>query len=49
MSNQNPLITRNFLTEMQQNMTTEAYKREYEAEFTEAGTSYFPQQLTDKP
>lgn len=44
-SNQNPLITSAFLTEMQQNMTKEAYKREYEAEFTEAATSYFPQDL----
>ena len=43
-SNQ-PLITKDFLTEMQQNITAEAYKREYEAEFTEAETSYFPQQL----
>ena len=33
------------LTEMQQNMTTEAYKREYQAEFTEAATSYYPQEL----
>jgi len=30
---------------MQQNMTAEAYKREYLAEFTEAATSYFPQEL----
>jgi len=44
-SNENPLIPNAFLTEMQQNMTTEAYKREYQAEFTEAATSYFPQEL----
>jgi len=30
---------------MQQNMTKEAFAREYEAQFTEAQTSYFPQQL----
>ncbi len=47
-SNENPLIPNAFLTEMQQNMTTEAYKREYEAEFTEAQTSYFPQELIRK-
>ena len=44
-STENPLIPQAFLTEMQQNMTTEAYKREYLAEFTEAATSYFPQEL----
>src|SRR3989337_2459091 len=44
-SSENPLIPQTFLTEMQQNMTTEAYKREYLAEFTEAATSYFPQEL----
>ena len=33
---------------MQQNMTAEAYKREYLAEFTEAATSYFPQELIRK-
>ena len=44
-SSENPLIPQAFLTEMQQNMTQEAYKREYQAEFTEAATSYFPQEL----
>jgi phage terminase large subunit-like protein len=44
-SAENPLIPSAFLQEMQQNMTTEAYKREYLAEFTEAATSYFPQEL----
>jgi hypothetical protein len=44
-STQNPLIPKAFLQEMQQNMTTEAYKREYLAEFTEAASSYFPQEL----
>jgi phage terminase large subunit-like protein len=44
-STQNPLIPKSFLQEMQQNMTTEAYKREYLAEFTEAASSYFPQEL----
>lgn len=44
-SHENPLIPQAFLTEMQQNMTTEAYKREYQAEFTEAATSYYPQEL----
>jgi phage FluMu gp28-like protein len=42
---ENPLIPQAFLEEMQQNMTAEAYKREYLAEFTEAATSYFPQEL----
>ena len=44
-STENPLIPQAFLAEMQQNMTTEAYKREYLAEFTEAAASYFPQEL----
>jgi phage terminase large subunit-like protein len=44
-SEENPLIPQAFLAEMQQNMTAEAYKREYLAEFTEAATSYFPQEL----
>ena len=44
-STENPLIPQAFLQEMQQNMTTEAYKREYLAEFTEAAASYFPQEL----
>src|SRR4030066_1339504 len=44
-SAENPLIPQAFLQEMEQNMTAEAYKREYLAEFTEAATSYFPQEL----
>ncbi len=47
-SAENPLIPQAFLEEMQQNMTAEAYKREYLAEFTEAATSYFPQELIRK-
>jgi len=47
-SQQNPLITNEFLQEMQQNMTTEAYKREYEAQFTETQSTYFPQDLIRK-
>ena len=47
-SAENPLIPQEFLAEMQQNMTTEAYKREYQAEFTEAATSYFQQELIRK-
>jgi len=40
-----PLITKEFLEEMRQNMTHEAYLMEYEAEFVEALNSYFPQSL----
>jgi len=47
-SAQNPLIPPEFLAEMQQTMTQDAYKREYEAEFTEAATSYFQQELIRK-
>lgn len=47
-SEQNPLIPKQFLQEMQQNMTKEAYKREYEAEFTETQNTYFPQELIRK-
>jgi phage terminase large subunit-like protein len=47
-SNQCPLIKPEFLKEMQQNMTHEAYQVEYEAEFTEALNSYFPQTLIRK-
>jgi phage FluMu gp28-like protein len=43
-----PLITPEFLTEMQQTMTHEAYKMEYEAEFVEDQNSYFPQDLIRK-
>jgi hypothetical protein len=44
-SSQNPLIPQEFLDEMKQTMTQEAYMREYEAEFTEAATCYFHQEL----
>ncbi len=44
-STENPLIPHEFLEEMKQTMTQEAYMREYEAEFTEAATSYFQQEL----
>jgi phage FluMu gp28-like protein len=47
-SAENPLIPKAFLQEMQQNMIAEAYRREYLAEFTEAATSYFPQELIRK-
>lgn len=41
-SNECPLVKPEFLEEMQQNMTHEAYLMEYEAEFVEALNSYFP-------
>ncbi|MCW3998789.1 MAG: phage terminase large subunit [Candidatus Bathyarchaeota archaeon] len=44
-STQNPLIPPEFLAEMKQTMTEDAYKREYEAEFTEAASCYFQQEL----
>ncbi len=44
-STENPLIPHEFLEEMKQTMTEDAYKREYEAEFIEASTSYFQQEL----
>jgi phage FluMu gp28-like protein len=47
-SNQNPLIKPEFLQEMQQNMTREAFLMEYEAQFTEALNSYFNQDLIRK-
>ncbi|MEM4704065.1 MAG: phage terminase large subunit [Candidatus Bathyarchaeia archaeon] len=47
-SEQNPLITKEFLEEMRQTMTAEAYKREYEAQFTEDPNTYFPQDLIRK-
>jgi phage FluMu gp28-like protein len=47
-STQCPLITQQFLEEMQQNMTHEAYQMEYEAEFTETQNTYFPQNLIRK-
>jgi len=47
-STENPLIQPEFLEEMKQTMTQEAYMREYLAEFTEAATSYFQQELIRK-
>lgn len=44
-SSQCPLITDEFLAEMRGNMTADAYKMEYEAEFVEALNSYFSQDL----
>lgn len=44
-SAENPLIPQTFLAEMEQNMTQDAYKREYLAEFTEAQSCYFQQEL----
>jgi len=47
-SSESPLIKPEFLEEMRQNMTREAYLMEYEAEFAEAINSYFPQALIRK-
>jgi len=47
-SEQCPLVTKEFLDEMRQNMTREAYLMEYEAEFVEALNSYFLQELIRK-
>ena len=44
-SSECPLITPEFLAEMRQNMTHEAYLMEYEAEFVESASSYFPMEL----
>jgi len=44
-SSENPLITPQFLEEMRHNMTEEAFKMEYEAEFVEAANSFFQQDL----
>ena len=44
-SSQCPLIKPEFLDEMRRNMTEEAFRMEYEAEFVEATTSYFSQDL----
>lgn len=44
-SSECPLISAEFLEEQRRNMTEEAYRREYEAEFLEAAQSYFPQEL----
>ncbi|NWF86506.1 hypothetical protein HXY32_01625 [Candidatus Bathyarchaeota archaeon] len=47
-SSECPLVKPEFLEEMRQNMTHEAYLMEYEAEFVEALNSYFPQELIRK-
>jgi phage terminase large subunit-like protein len=44
-SSENPQITAEFLEEMRLNMTEQAYKLEYEAEFVEAANSFFQQDL----
>ncbi len=44
-SSECPLIGAEFLEEQRRNMTEEAYRMEYEAEFAEAATSYFSQDL----
>lgn len=44
-SSECPLITADFLEEQKRNLTAEAYRMEYEAEFTEAAASFFPQDL----
>lgn len=44
-SSQCPLITPNFLEEMRGNMTENQFKMEYEAEFVEAASCYFTQDL----
>jgi len=44
-SSQCPLITAEFLEEQRHNMTAEAYKMEFEAEFVEAQNCFFSQDL----
>jgi len=44
-SSENPSITSEFLEEMRLNMTEQAYRLEYEAEFVEAANSFFQQDL----
>ena len=44
-SSECPLISEKFLKKQREFMTTETYHMEYEAEFIEAATSYFPQDL----
>jgi len=44
-SKESPLITKEFLEEMSKNMTENAFRMEFEAEFVQAATSYFPQDL----
>jgi len=44
-SSECPFITKDFLDEQRRNMTAEVFKMEYDAQFTEAATSYFSQDL----
>jgi len=44
-SSECPLIKPEFLEEMRRNMTEQAYRMEYEAEFVEASSCYFQQDL----
>jgi phage FluMu gp28-like protein len=44
-SSECPLIKPEFLEEMRRNMTEQAYRMEYEAEFVEASNAFFPQDL----
>lgn len=44
-SNECPLIKPEFLEEMRRNMTEQAFRMEYMAEFVEAASAYFPQDL----
>jgi len=44
-SSECPLIKPEFLEEMRRNMTEDAYRMEYEAEFVEAASAFFPQDL----
>lgn len=44
-SSECPLIPKSFLKKQQQLMTAETYRMEYDAEFVEAATSYFTQDL----
>jgi len=44
-SSECPLIRPEFLEEMRRNMTEQAYRMEYEAEFVEIASSFFPQDL----
>ncbi|MFQ6094851.1 MAG: phage terminase large subunit, partial [Candidatus Bathyarchaeia archaeon] len=44
-SSECPLIKPEFLDEMRRNMTEQAFRMEYEAEFAEASRAYFPQDL----
>jgi len=44
-SNECPLISKEFLNEQKRNMTRQGYLMEFEAEFAEEESSYFPQDL----